>query len=213
LNGAAEVLAGMIEDDLDAGSSGLTLLDSARIIGGYRWIEARLFEVLGSWVTTETVDDARLLFDVQSQLHAWHSELWAERLPSVEGVTDPDSVTVAPNEGVEELVSELGGSHDGEFGSGTLVRLVGLARVVLPRLLSGYLRHQRLAVPASDAPVVRALRLTIVDEIEAWQQTELMVQVLIRRPHDVAVVTAYQQHLESLIAGSGPGLVPWPEGS
>jgi hypothetical protein len=203
----------MIEDDLDSSSPGLTLVDSARIIGGYRWIEARLFEVLGSWVTTETVHEARLLFDIQSQLHAWHSELWAERLPSVEGVSDPESVTVAPNEGVEQLVSELGGSHDGEFGSGTLVRLVGLARVVLPRLLSGYLRHQRLAVPASDAPVIRALRLTIGDEIEAWQQTELMVQGLIRRPHDVAVVTAYQQHLESLIAGSGPGLVPWPEGS
>jgi hypothetical protein len=203
----------MIEDDLDASPSALTLVDSARVIGGYRWIEARLFEVIGSWVTTETVHEARLLFDVQSQLHAWHSELWAERLPSVEGVSHPDAVTIAPNEGVEELVSELGGSHDGEFGSGTLVRLVGLARVVLPRLLSGYLRHQRLAVPVSDAPVVRALRLTIGDEIEAWQQTELMVQGLIRRPHDVAVVTAYQQHLESLIAGSGPGLVPWPEGS
>ena len=203
----------MIEDDLEVGTSGLTLVDSARLVGGYRWIEARLFEVLGSWVTSETVHEARLHFDVQSQLHAWHSELWAERLPSVEGVSDADSVTVAPSEGVEKLLSALGGSKDGEFGSGTLVRLVGLARVVLPRLLAGYLRHQRLAAPASDAPVVRALRLTIGDEIEAWQQTELMVQGLIRRPHDVAVVTAYQQHLESLIAGSGPGLVPWPDGS
>jgi hypothetical protein len=200
----------VIEDDLGYATSGLTLVGTAQLVGGYRWIEGRLFEVLGSWVTTETVHEARLLFDVQSQLHAWHSELWAERIPSVEGVSDPDSVTRAPSDGVDELLSALGGSHDGEFGSGTLVRLVGLSRVVLPRLLAGYLRHQRLAAPASDAPVVRALRLTIGDEVDAWQQTELIVQGLIRRPHDVAVVTAYQQHLESLIAGSGPGLVPWP---
>ncbi len=61
------------------------------------------------------------------------------------------------------------------------------------------------------APVIRALRLALRDEIEAWQTAELMVQSLIRRPHDVAVVTAHQQRLESLVVGSGPGLVPWPE--
>lgn len=204
---------GMIEGDLGVGAPGLTLVDSARLAGGYAWIEARLFEELGSWVVNEAVHEARLLFDVQSQIHAWHAELWAERIPVVEGVSDPASFTVAPDVGVEQLLRALGGSHDGEVGGGTLVRLVGLSRVVLPRLLCGYLHHQRRATPGSDAPVIRALRLVVADEIEAWQQAELMVQGLIRRPHDVAVVTAHQQYLESLIAGTGPGLVPWPEGS
>jgi hypothetical protein len=90
------------------------------------------------------------------------------------------------------------------------LRLVGLARVVFPRISCGYALHLRRAVAVSDSAVVRSLRLALRDETDAWQTTELMVQSLIRRPHDVEVVTAHQQRLESLVAGSGPGLVPWP---
>jgi hypothetical protein len=185
----------------------LTLVESARLIGGYRWVELRLFEILGSWVITETEPEARLLFDIQSGHHAWHAQLWGERLPEVEGVVEPDLVTVAPDEGTEELLATLGGV---EGGAGTLVRLVALARVVLPRVVCGYGYLER-AVAVSDAPVVRALRLAMRDDIEDWQAVELIVQSLIRRPNDVAVVTAHQQRLEALVVGSGPGLVPWPQ--
>jgi hypothetical protein len=194
------------EEDL-----GLSLVDSARLLGAYRWLEFRLFEVLGAWVPNESAAEPRALFDVHSRIHAWHAELWAERIPSVPDVVDPDSVTVAPSEAAEHLLSTLGGAHDGEVGGGTLLRLVGMSRAVSPRLVSGYRLHLRRAVAVSDGPVIRALRLVIRDEIEAWQEAETIVQGLIRRPHDVAVVTAHQQYLESLIAGTGPGLVPWPE--
>ena len=189
----------------------LTLVESARLLGCYRWIEQRLFEVLGNWVATETEPEARLLFDVQSRHHAWHAQLWGERIPDVDGVVDPDLLTVAPDEGTDELLSTLGGVPGSEEGSGgTLVRLVGLARVVMPRLVCGYGYHLSRTVLVSDAPVIRALRLALRDDIEDWQAVELMVQSLIRRPHDVAVVTAHQQRLEALVVGSGPGIVVWP---
>ena len=128
-----------------------------------------------------------------------------ERLPDVDGVVDPDLVTVAPDEGTEELLSTLGGSAAARrVAEERSCRLVGLARVVLPRLVCGYGYHLQQSVPVSDAPVVRALRLALRDEIEDWQAVELMVQSLIRRPHDVAVVTAHQQRLEALVAGAGP---------
>ena len=60
----------------------------------------------------------------------------------------------------------------------------------------GYALHLRKAVSVSDSAVVRALRLALRDETEAWQTTEGMVQSLIRRPHDVEVVTAHQQRLK-----------------
>lgn len=189
----------------------LTLLESARLLGCYRFVELRLFEVLGGWVATETEPEARLLFEIHSRHHAWHAQLWGERLPDVDGVVDAELVTVSPDEGTEELLSTLGGVHGSdEGGGGTLVRLVGLARVVLPRLVCGYGYHLRRAAAVSEGPVIRALRLALRDEMEDWQAVELLVQSLIRRPHDVAVVTAHQQRLEALVAGSGPGLVPWP---
>jgi hypothetical protein len=199
-------------DDPLTGSApdALTLVESARMIGGYRWVEFRMFEVLGGWVANESQPEARLMFDVESRNHAWHAQLWADRLPAVEGVVDPDLMSTPPGEGTEELFATLGGVRGSEpGGGGTLLRLVGLARVVLPRLACGYALHLRKAVSVSDSAVIRALRLALRDETEAWQTTEGMVQSLIRRPHDVEVVTAHQQRLEALVAGMGPGLVPW----
>ena len=210
--GRHDALVSSAWDDPLTGSAPdqLSLVELARMVGGYRWVEFRMFEVLGAWVASESQAEARLMFDVQSRQHAWHAQLWADRLPSVEGVVDPDLVSVAPAEGTVEFFATLGGVRNGESaGGGTLLRLVGLARVVLPRLACGYAFHLRKAVSVSDSAVVRALRLALRDETEAWQSAELMVQSLIRRPHDIEVVTAHQQRLEALVAGTGPGLVPW----
>jgi hypothetical protein len=193
------------------GVGALPLEAHASVVGAYQWIERRLFEVLGGWVTTEAVAEARLLYDVYSQQHAWHAELWADRLPVLDGL-DPATFTVAPSVEVDRLLVLLSGGAPGEApaAGGTLLRLVGLARVVLPRLIAGYGIHLRHAAPVADAPVVRSLRLVMRDEIEAWQAMETLVQTLVDRPHDIAVVTAHQQALEEVLAGIGPGLVPWP---
>jgi len=194
-----------------AGAGALGLEVQARLVGGYQWIERRLFEVLGGWVTSEPIAEARLMFDVYSQQHAWHAELWAERLPVLDGL-DTATLTLPPSTEVDRLLSFLAGGAPGQApaAGGTLLRLVGLARVVLPRLIAGYGLHLRRAAPVADAPVVRSLRLVVRDEIEAWQATETLVQTLVGRPHDIAVVTAHQQALEEVLAGTGPGLVPWP---
>jgi hypothetical protein len=193
------------------GTAALPLDDQARVIGGYQWIERRLFEVLGGWVTSEPVAEARLLFDLYSHQHAWHGELWAERLPVLDGL-DPATLVLPPSVEVDRLLVLFSGGAPGQAPAvgGTLLRLVGLARVVLPRLIAGYGLHLRRAAPVADGPVVRSLRLVVRDEIEAWQATETLVQTLVDRPHDIAVVTAHQQALEEVLAGIGPGLVPWP---
>jgi len=198
----------------DPGPAGaLTLLDLQRVLGGYQWVERRSFEVLGAWVASEAVAEARIFFDVHSRQHAWHGELFAERMPSVEGI-DAASYVVPPSAEVDRLFASLGGGAVGDAArgasGGTLLRLVGVARVLLPRLVAGYGRHLRRCAPVADAPLARALRLALRDDLEAWQAAEAMVQSLVRRPHDVAVVTAHQQALEEQVAGSGLGLVSWP---
>jgi hypothetical protein len=195
----------------------LGLKELQHLLGACVWIERRSFEVLGSWVFNEAVPQARVAFDVQSLQHAWHAELLAERLPAVDD-TDPTTVVLPPSAEVDRLLAGLGGGipapEEGTIATvagGTLLRLVGLARVLLPRLVAQYTRHLQRCAPVADAPLARALRLVLLDEHQAWQSCEAMVQALVRRPHDVAVVTAHQQALEELVAESGPGLVPWPE--
>ena len=213
---------------------GFELATSARLLGGYGWMEQRLFEVLGSWVASEPVAEACVLFDMMSRQHAWHAELCFDRLPLIGGRYDP-SLARAPSSGVVDLLEALGGldapagsdhpdpassqgaSSQGASsqsassqGGGTLLRLVGLGRVVLPRLVVTYRAHLGRASVAADLAVARALRLIVRDEIEEWQMVELLVQSLLRRPHDVAVVSAHQQSLESMIVGAGPGLVSMP---
>ena len=218
---------------------GFELATSARLLGGYGWMEQRLFEVLGSWVASEPVAEACVLFDMMSRQHAWHAELCFDRLPLIGGRYDP-LLARAPSSGVVDLLEALGGldapagsdhpdpassqgassqgvSSQGASsqsassqGGGTLLRLVGLGRVVLPRLVVTYRAHLGRASVAADLAVARALRLIVRDEIEEWQMVELLVQSLLRRPHDVAVVSAHQQSLESMIVGAGPGLVSMP---
>jgi len=189
----------------------LPLEAQGRTVGSYQWIERRLFEVLGGWVTSEPVDEAQLVFDIYSRQHAWHAELWGERLPVLDTL-DPATLTLPPSAEVDRLLGMLAGGAPGQApaAGGTLLRLVSLARVVLPRLIAGYGLHLRRSAPVADGPVVRTLRLVIRDEIEAWQTMETLVQTLVDRPHDIAVVTAHQQILEEVLAGMGPGLVPWP---
>jgi hypothetical protein len=211
-----------------SGGPPLTLDEQARLVGGYQWAERRLFEVLGAWVESEPQVQAQVLFDIYSQQHAWHAELLSEWLPVRDGV-EPGALVLPPTIEIDRLLATLSGTRaDGgrsgtvDLGSltgeerpagGTLFRLAGVTRVVLPRLIAGYQLHLQRVAPVADAPLARCLRLVLRDEVEQWQVLELLTQTLVRRPHDVAVVTAHQQRLEEMVAATGPGLMPWPEGA
>jgi len=221
--------SGTLDGVTGSGVSAFSLHAQARLMGSYRWVERRLFEVLGSWVASEPVPEAQVLFDVYSQQHAWHAELFADRLPALDSV-DPDTLVLPPSAEVDRMLAVLAGvvpagDRPASVGSligpgegstfpsgGTLPRLVGLGRVVLPRLITGYNLHLRRVSAVVDAPTTRGLRLVLRDEIEEWQALEVLTEALLRRPHDVAVVTGHQQRLEEIIAGAGAGIVSWPGG-
>ena len=64
----------------------------------------------------------------------------------------------------------------------------------------------------TDAPVARALRLVLNDEVEDWHAGERLVERLVSRPHDVAAVYGFLQRLEAVVVGAGAtsGLVTIP---
>jgi len=213
-------LSGGAEGADPAESTQLSLDGLARVVGAYCWLERRLFDLVGSWVASESVADAQLMFDVYSQQHAWHGELFEERLPALDSV-DRAALIMAPDAAVDRMLSSLAGGgpagsdaagHPPSPAGGTLLRLVGLGRVVLPRLVAGYATGLRRVGAVSEAPVRRCLQLVLRDEVEEWQAFEALTETLLRRPHDVAVVTAHQQRLEEMVADGAPGLVSWPSG-
>jgi hypothetical protein len=218
-----------IGDDTGGGSAvgvvPLSLGTAAAVVGEYRWIENALYALLGEWVADMPVAAVKVHLDGQSLRHAWHAELWADRLPVLSG-EDPAALTVpsAPARALfatltgVPVVTDLPGSSwppasDEPAGRpGALPRLAGLYRVVLPRLVVTYDRHLRAASSATDRPVARALRLVLNDELEDWRAGEHLVQRLVTRPHDVAAVHEFLQHLESAVVGAGArsGLVTFP---
>jgi hypothetical protein len=217
-------MGGVFDGDEQRATGELPLPAQARIVGAYQWIERRLFEVLGSWVASESVAEAQIMFDIYSQQHAWHAELFAGCLPALDSI-DPNSLTVPPSAEIDRMLLSLAGgtvvdsgasaeNHNlgsGAPAGGTLLRLVGVGRVVLARTVAGYALHLRRAATVSQASLRRCLLLVLRDETEQWQAIEALIQMLLRRPHDVAVVTAHQQRLEEMVAGGGAGLVPWPD--
>ena len=68
--------------------------ESARRVGNYKWIEMRLFEVLGGWVATVPELDVKLRLGTHCYHHAWHAELWHKRLPELREM-NPDRLTAA----------------------------------------------------------------------------------------------------------------------
>jgi hypothetical protein len=203
----------------------LPLAETAALVGEYRWIEDALYRLLGQWVIDMPLAAVKVHLDSQSMRHAWHAELWAERLPVRDGA-DPDALT-APSPPSAVLFAALSGSEaaagvtvpvvpadtDDPFGHpGALPRLAGLYRVALPRLVTSYERHLGAVAPVTDGPVARALRLVLNDEIEDWRAGERLVQRLVTRPHDVVAVHEFLQRLESAVvaAGAVSGLVTFP---
>jgi hypothetical protein len=199
----------------------LRLFELAPVLGCYRWIEQRLFELTGAWASEVPVPEAQLHLHDVSRQHAWHADLWAERLPVLDGM-DPWVLTRPLGPAVGPLFAALAGAESpnpsapqpppGSDGRGVVQRLAGLYRVVLPRLLTTYQLHLARTVRVTDGPVIRALRLVQRDELEACAEGERLLQRVLARPHDAQVAAAVHQRLESIVLSGdiGPGLVPWP---
>src|SRR5580692_6542000 len=107
-----------------AGGPALSLDAQARLVGSYQWIERRLFEVLGSWVASEPVPEAQMLFDVYSQQHAWHAALFADRLPALDSV-DRDALVLPPSAEVDRMLNVLAGVVPDEDDSSCEGALLG----------------------------------------------------------------------------------------
>jgi hypothetical protein len=171
-----------------------TIEQSGRRIGGHAWVELRLFEIVGGWVTSVPELEAKATLAAQSHHHAWHAELWHGLLPAVPHLPAADLVA-PPSERTAALLAAL--ADPGE--STTLDRLVGLYRVTVPTVVAAYEDHLARATPVTDGPTIRALHLVLADEDADRQAGEDLLAALIAGPTDHERAAARESHLRALL--------------
>src|SRR6478609_7888242 len=117
--------------------------ESARRVGHYKWIEMKLFEVLGGWVATVPELDVKMRLDTHCYHHAWHSELWHKRLPELRAQPAND-----------ELVAFVDAMTEPEAPELTIEKLVGVYRVLIPHKIAAYTFHLNNTLSFTGAPTL-----------------------------------------------------------
>lgn len=184
--------AGWRHDPNPAAEVTLSLSEAAHLAGGHRWVESRLFELLGGWVGSTPEPGAKLLFDRHSQHHAWRAGQWWDRLPVLADI-DREALVVAPSAGVA-----------GSFGAlaqleGTPARLAGAYRFALPRLVGSYDRHLAAAHAVSDGAALRTLGIVAADAAADWREGEAVLQDLLVDQASVRASAETVAALEALL--------------
>ena len=176
-----------------------TVEETARRVGNYKWIEMRLFEVLGGWVATVPELDVKMRLGTHCYKHAWHAELWHKRLPELREMNQA-RLTEPPN---DEMVAFVDGMTGPEAPDQTIEKLVGVYRVLIPHKIAAYTFHLNNTSSITDAPTMRSLRFAIQDEYEDWRDGEMIIQSLLDTPEKVDRASSHQAALEKLMVAAG----------
>jgi len=182
----------------------LTLRDAARVAGHSRWLEMRLFEVVGEWVAAESDPAVKAMLARQSLHHAWHADVWRDRVPLVAHL-DADELTVPAGPGAVAMVDTLAATAGPDQ---TVERLVSLARVVLPRLVAAYGARLEAAHPLADGPTVRWLGHVVADEAAALGEVEARLAAVLGGcgPEGADRASAHEAAEGAVLPGGG-GLI------
>src|SRR3954469_16181924 len=173
--------------------------DSARRVGNYKWTEMRLFEALGGWVATVPELDVKLVLGRHTYHHAWHAELWHKRLPELREM-NPERLTLPAN---DAFVTFMDAVREPEAAELTIEKLVGVYRVLIPRMIGVYTYHLNGTSTITDAPTIRSLKFILQDDFEDWRDGEMLLQSLIDSPAKAERAAARQAELEKLYLASG----------
>jgi hypothetical protein len=136
-----------------AGGAYDTIGDLARRVRRWIAVEELLFETLGRWARTLPGPAERRTLATWCHRHAWHAELWRERMPAVDGTTDEDDVDawLAP---LRKALAGVGSTADA---------LAVLAGPVVQALKGALAEHRDAIDPLLDGPTARVLTLVGAD--------------------------------------------------
>lgn len=177
--------------------------DTARRVGNYKWLEMRIFEMMGGWVALAPELEAKMQLGSHCYHHAFHAELWHKRLPEL-GELSQDRLTTAPNEAFETFVDAVSGPDlPNASPESTIERLSGMYRVLLPALIGAYTYHLNNTSSITDAPTMRALEMCLRDDMQEWRSGEMLLQSLLVDEETIDRAVVQQGVLSKLLLKSG----------
>ncbi len=179
------------------------LHESARMMATVRWVEHRLFEILGRFATDEADPVVATMFGTHGHQHAWHAELWRDRIPAIPGV-DVVAVPMAPGEATASAFDTVATT------TGTAERLAAVYRLLLPRLMSLYERWRAELDPRLDGPTVRVLTLALRDDTDQLAEVNRRLTEKISDPSTARRAAAHLGELEAQLVESTGFTGPWP---
>jgi len=175
-----------------------TVEESVERIVNYKWAEERLSAALGGWVATIPELDVKAMLGPHCYQHAWHADLWRQRLPELKEANEHRSEPA--NDAFVRFMDELTSPDEPDL---TVEKLVGVYRVLVPHLLATYTFHRHVTSDIVDAPTVRLLGFMLDDGHRQLVEGEMMIQDLARDPQLRERAGRWQTHLDVLLATSG----------
>ncbi len=183
--------------------------ETARRVGNYKWVEMKIFELMGGWVATIPELDIKLRLGTHCYHHAFHSELWHKRLPELREMS-PEKMTVPPNEEFAAFIEALAAPEAPEQ---TIEKMVGMYRVLLPHLIAAYTYHRNNTSSITDSPTIRSLGFCLDDDMDEWREGEMLIQSLIETPEDAQRAADHHAKLTALMIAAGGVTGPGSVGS
>jgi len=134
----------------------LTLLESADLLGRWRYVELAAFAQLGRRASECATPALSAYLAGASRAHGWRAVLVEELLPVSAGLPGPESWTQAPSREIDEAFVAVVGGDDAEV-------LDALLGAVYPSMAAGYAERLAVVSRAADPPVVRAVGRLLAD--------------------------------------------------
>ena len=166
------------------------IVEQARRLARYEWLERRLFEIVGAWSAGDADAEAVRVFATQARHHGWRAGMWSELTPVLH---DVDRATVGPTLAAVEAMDAFA-----SLGS-TVERSTALANTVLPTLQRRYDTELEGSNPVADAPVIRVLQLLSLDAKQDWGAAAQLHRSVVRTEEDKERAAATQSWLEVLL--------------
>lgn len=175
---------------------GLTVVQTAQVVGELNWVVSRLFGVLGLWATEADRPDIAVSMATSSRHLGWHAGDLEELLPDstlLEG--DPTSGPRSP--AVDAAIEAIRGIP------GSIERLAVAHRVLLPRVGARCVSIERAAGNHGDASLARVLSFLLADLRRDRDDGEALLGRLLADVEFVEKANARVLEAESRIVTAG----------